>query len=402
MNIYFKISHWFVFLLFIFLAISGILQMTIFHYDTIIPNLEFAYGVNEIQSGRASQVFIAKVFRGELWRLHFYTGLIFSFLLFINIFHALMRINKIKHNFFIFLMMFAGSVLLITGITRYFRNHLAFMSESDKFWRHLMQDIHHYAAWFFGFIVICHIIQVIWLENKKFKGIISNMFTKNNFILKSILIALLVSSTQIIVFAKDSIDSKTVVIAKRIKVKDKEYVEAMKYYSGEKGFTYQERSFPNCPYDACTKDSRAIKSYMKNGRTYYTIKIHNFKKAKEYFEKSVKKYKNPLSAEKILIMILERINYKDKILDDYLFKTIKKELGLNSLVEIRDTIYKNALLIGKKNSTKIIYKVAEIFENGYAGIPKNTLKAKELYKLVLEKGNKNSMYYILAQQKVKK
>jgi len=63
-NIYFKVQHWILFLLFLFLIISSILELTIFDYATIIPNLEFAYGINEIQSGKASQVFIAKVIKG--------------------------------------------------------------------------------------------------------------------------------------------------------------------------------------------------------------------------------------------------------------------------------------------------------------------------------------------------
>ena len=399
-NIYFKISHWIIFLLFLFLGISSIMELTIFHYSTIIPNLEFAYGVNDIHRGKASQVFIARLIRGELWNWHFYVGIVFFILLTINIFHSLLRLSTIKKNIINVLLLITIFILFITGVARYFRRDISFMSEDDKFWRHLMQDIHHYAAWIISALVLLHVVYIIYLENKKIRGIISNMFTKNDFMIKSLLI--LVFATTIIqteINAKNNYDAVVVITKKLEKPKDVNYAKAMEYYSGVKGFKYEERSFPNCPYDACTKDSRAVKSFSRDGRTYYTIKIHNFKKAKEYFDKSVEVYKNPLSAERNLIMILERINYKDKILDDYLLNDIDKTLGLNNKKMIRDEIYKNIQIIGKENSVKMLFKVAEILEKGYMGIPKNSLKAKKFYKYVLSKANKNSLYYMLAKGK---
>lgn len=402
-NTLLKITHWIIFLLFLFLAISSILELTIFHYSTIIPNLEFAYGVNEIQSGEASQVFIARVIRGELWDLHFYTGLLFAFLLTVQIINRFFRTNSIKKNLFQIGILAITYVLLVTGFLRFNRGSLSFMSEENPFWRHLMQDIHHYAAYLIAAFVVLHIIYMIYLENKKIKGIISNMFTKNDFMIKNVLFlifAALVTQTEI--NAGNNYNEAIVITKKLNKPKDINYAKAMEYYSGVKGFKYEERSFPNCPYDACTKDSRQVKSFSKDGKTFYTIKIHNFKKAKEFFDKSVEVSKNPISAEKNLIMILERINYKDKILDDYLLKNMKKTLGLSSKKEIRDEIYKNIQIIGKENSVKILFKVAEILEKGYMGIPKNSLKAKELYQYVLLKANKNNLYYMLAKGKNKR
>jgi hypothetical protein len=399
-NIYLKMQHWILFLLFLFLIISSILELTIFHYATIIPNLEFAYGVNEIQSGKASQVFIARVIRGELWNWHFYSGLLFSALLLLLLINRLIRIPNIKKNSSLIVLFLTTLVLLVTGIARFNRGTLSFMSEDDKFWRHLMQDIHHYAAYLISIFVVLHVVYMIYLENKKIRGIISNMFTKNDFMIKSLLI--LVFATTVIqteINAKNNYDAVVVITKKLEKPKDVNYAKAMEYYSGVKGFKYEERSFPNCPYDACTKDSRTVKSFSKDGKTYYTIKIHNFKKAKEYFDKSVEVYKNPLSAERNLIMILERINYKDKILDDYLLNDIDKTLGFNNKKMIKDEIYKNIQIIGKENSVKILFKVAEILEKGYMGIPKNSLKAKKFYKYVLLKANKNSLYYMLAKGK---
>jgi len=86
-------------------------------------------------------------------------------------------------------------------------------------------------------------------------------------------------------------------------------------------------------------------------------------------------------------------------LDDYLLNDIDKTLGLNNKKMIRDEIYKNIQIIGKENSVKMLFKVAEILEKGYMGIPKNSLKAKKFYKYVLSKANKNSLYYMLAKGK---
>jgi cytochrome b561 len=399
-NVLLKISHWAVFLLFLFLAISSILELTIFHYSTLIPNLEFAYGVNEIQSGKASQVFIAKVIRGELWDLHFYTGVLFAFLLTIQIINRFFRTNSIKKNIFQIGILAITYLLLVTGFLRFNRGSLFFMSEENPFWRHLMQDIHHYSAYLITILVITHVGYMIYLENKKIKGIISNMFTSQNFKLKTLLLSIVILSGNHSIEAKELKYDAAIVITKKIpSLKDKNYMQALEYYEGRKGFIYEERNFPNCPYDACTKDSREVKSFSKDGRTYYTIKIHNFKKAKEYFDKSVEVSKNPLAAERNLIMILERINYKDKIIDDYLLKEISRTLGINNIKEIRNEIYKNIQYLGKKNSVKILFKAAEILEKGYMGIPKNSLKAKKFYKYVLLKAKKDSLYYMLAKSR---
>jgi len=401
-NIFLKAIHWIMFLLFLFLGISSIMELTIFHYTTIIPDLEFAYGVNEIQAGKASQVFIAKVIRGELWTWHFYAGLLFAALLLILFINRLTRVPNIKKNSPLIVLFLTTLVLLGTGIARHYRGTLSFMSEENSFWRHLLQHVHHYAAYTISVLVVLHVIYIVYLENKKMKGIISNMFKKNKFMIKSLLILVFATViTQTNINAKNNYDGVVVITKKIEKQKDVDYAKAMEYYSGAKGFTYEKRSFPNCPYAACTKNTKMVQSFSKDGKTYYTVKIHNFKKAKEYFDKSVEVYKNPLAAEKNLIMILERINYKDKILDDYLLKDIDKTLGLKNKKMIRDAVYKNIQILGGKNSEKILFKVAEILEKGYIGIPKNSIKAKKFYKYILLKSNKNSLYYMLAQNKYK-
>ena len=98
MNIISKLNHWSIFLLALFLGITGIFGCTIFSHDSIVPNLEYAYGINEIQSGKASQFFISKLFRGLMWNWHYYAGLAITLLLFVNMLLAFYRPRRIKHS----------------------------------------------------------------------------------------------------------------------------------------------------------------------------------------------------------------------------------------------------------------------------------------------------------------
>lgn len=404
-NVYMKTSHWLALILVLFLAITGIAGCTVFHYSTLIPNLEFAYGVNEIQSGRASQVFIARIIRGLMWDWHFYAGCALTILTIIGSLFSF-RNYSFKKNPFMVVFLLLVIVLFITGWIRYYRGELSFTTEQDKTWRNLARAIHHYGAYAMGLSSLLHVVHMIVLNSKKYKGIISNMFTSSNFMLRSI--SFFLTCSIVLAVSATSAYSETIVISKRIKKpleNDIVYKKGMEYYSGEKGFVIEQRTFPNCPYDACDQPTDDVSFTMKEGVKYYNIKIHNFKKAKEFFDASVEKTKNPLAAEKNIIMITERINYKDKIFDEYLLKHVEESLGINGQEAISNEIRKNINLIGSKNSIKILYRVGLIFEHGYFGIEPNIAKAKSIYKIINikeEKSANKSLYYALAKARLRK
>jgi len=181
---------------------------------------------------------------------------------------------------------------------------------------------------------------------------------------------------------------------------DKNFQEAIKYYTGEKGFRIVEKEFPTCPYDACKLSNTRVEQIdQADGSRLYKIKIHDWKSAKKYFDKSIAETKSSISAEYNLFILLERMNYKDKIYDRYLMKDIEDGLGIKTQKEYDQEVAKYLPLINKKNSCRILYKSAEIYEKGYCKIPINMDKAKELYGYAKKVCKPDTFYGILVQNK---
>lgn len=408
-NILSKLNHWLIVLIVLFLGITGVFGCTIFHYSTLIPNLEFAYGVNEIFSGRASQVFIARVVRGLMWDWHYLAGIALTILMFISV--ALnfkgYSLKSLKKNPFPVIFLLLVVILCITGVIRYYRGELSFTSEQDRTWRNLARSVHHYAAWSMLVAFMGHLVHVIYYNARKNKTLISDMFTSKKLHLKSIVFFLATTFLVTHVGQLQANNIDTVVIIKKVLNKTKkEYIEepnykqALEFYSGRKGFHMEKREFPNCPYDACKKSNDVVQGFKENGKQYFNIKIHDFKSAKELFDKSIKETKNPFAAEKNLIMLTERINYKSKYYEDYLLKDMKKSLDIDGVEAINKEVQKNMPYITKENDSKIIFRVAEIYEKGYFGVPVNSLKALKMYKWITGKKDKKNMYTMLAKNKI--
>ncbi|NBK98011.1 MAG: hypothetical protein EOM50_08335 [Erysipelotrichia bacterium] len=161
---------------------------------------------------------------------------------------------------------------------------------------------------------------------------------------------------------------------------DENFQEAIKFYTGEKGFKIVEKKVPTCPYDACKLSNDRVEQIdQEDGSRLYKIKIHDWKSAKAYFDKSVEETKSSLSAEYSLFILLERMNYKDKAYDEYLMKDINEALGIKTQAEYNKEVAKYLPFIGASNSCRILYKSAEIYEKGYCGIPVDKQRASELY-----------------------
>jgi len=414
-NIIIKLNHWTIFLLIFFLGITGIFGCTIYSHDSIVPQLEFAYGVHEIFAGRSSQITISRLMRGLMWDWHYYAGIALTIMMFIGFILSYFKpgIGKntwlsIRKNPLPLLFFFMVLILCVTGVLRYYRGEIVFMGEHDKFIRNLPKFIHYYSAIALGCFFLLHVVHMIRVNSTKIETLISDMFTSRD--LHFGLVSIFLSSTltalgaYTTLYADEDILSKMphVVIIKQIdKLKeDKHYKEAMEYYSGKKGFSMEERAFPNCPYDACEKSNDVVQTVEKNGQRVYNIKIHDFKSAKALFDESIAMSKNPLSAEKNIIMISERINYKSKRYEDYLLEHVKTSLGIDGVDAINKEVQKNLLLINESNSAMMLFRAADIYENGYFGIEKELEKAKYFYQLVIDKNDTKNMYYMLVKNKI--
>lgn len=220
-----------------------------------------------------------------------------------------------------------------------------------------------------------------------------------NTFFKTIVLASMVCTTS--VYANSATSIKITIANDLNKQKDDEnFKEAIKFYTGEKGFRIVEKEFPTCPYDACKLSNDRVKQIdQEDGSRKYKIKIHDWRSAKNYFEQSVNSTKSSLSAEYILFMLLERMNYKDKFYDEFLMKDIKEALDINSQADYNKEIAKYLPMINANNSCRILYKSAEIYEKGYCNIPVNKDKAQELYGFAKTACDPKSMYGVLLKNK---
>ena len=427
-----KTNHWLLLFSSIFLIFTGWLGLYVYTHANILPNLEFAYFVNEMQHGKASQLFISRVIRGMMWEWHWYIGLFFVAQMFIVALTA-KSITVFKQNPFNLLFILIAIVLLITGYLRYYRTELSFMGEEDRFWRNLTRDIHRYSSYIFIILIFGHIGHVIYLNSKKYNRLISNMFTLNNFILRpskkqnsmsnnndtkntiaySLLFATMVgmtfstisvhASTLSSTMKQPTLIGSTIVISRSIKDKnrtDPSYMEAMEFYSGKKGYWHEIREYPMCPYDACFENNDSVQTVEKDGMLQYKMKMHNFKDAKIHFDEAVAKNQNPLAAGKNLIMFMERLNYKDKYYDEILLAHTIESLGVKDTKQIKNEVKNNIQYIDETVECNILYKAGEIYEMGYFDIEPNKQRARELYTYASKSCEPNNLFFVLATNKL--
>ncbi len=220
-----------------------------------------------------------------------------------------------------------------------------------------------------------------------------------NTFFKMIALASMVCTTSI--YANSATSIKITIASDLNKQKDDEnFKEAIKFYTGEKGFRIVEKEFPTCPYDACKLSNDRVEQIdQEDGSRKYKIKIHDWRSAKNYFEQSVNSTKSSLSAEYILFMLLERMNYKDKVYDEYLMKDINEALGIKTQAEYNKEVAKYLPFIGESNSCRILYKSAEIYEKGYCGIPVDKQRASELYRHAKKVCDPKNLYGALLKNK---
>lgn len=397
-----KFNHWSLVLMAIFLGITGWLGCTAFSVPHLMhETADFIFREAEIDAGNGAKFIFSRVIRGELFQYHFIVGVVMYAAMVVGIVLGFTK-RGIKKNPLTILFLISMTLLLISGWFRYYRGTIPFMEIG--YYRGLYRNIHHYSAWALLWTSVIHIIHMIYLNATKYRNIISRMFESGGFMLKVFLGFLILStmSSSYVLQAAESVATIKVKIAEDLdkQSSDQNFKEAMKFYTGEKGFRIVEKEFPICPYDACKLSNERVEQIDRDdGSRLYKIKIHDWKSAKNFFDKSMAENNSSISAEYSLFILLERMNYKDKVYDEYLMKDINDALGIKTQEDYDKEIAKYLPMINEKNSCKILYKSAEIYEKGFCKIQKNSERAKELFGYAKKVCDPKSLYGTLLKNK---
>lgn len=193
LNIALKINHWLLVFMALFLGITGWLSCTAFSVPNLTNNsIDLAFRIAEIDAGAGARFILTRIIRGEMFHYHFFVGVVMYAAMFIGIALGFTK-NGIKKNPITLLFLIAMTLLLVSGWFRYYRGTLPFMEQG--YYRGLYRDIHHYSAWALLWTSVAHIIHIIYLNGNKYRNIISKVFEKGPFILKTFIgLSLLVIS----------------------------------------------------------------------------------------------------------------------------------------------------------------------------------------------------------------
>ena len=397
-----KLNHWTIFMMAIFLGVTGWLGCTAFSVPNLMKDvMDFAFPIAEIDAGAGARFILSRVIRGQMYQYHFLVGVIMYAAMIVGFVLGFTK-KGITKNPITILFLISMTLLLISGWFRYYRGTLPIMEIG--YYRGLFRNIHHYSAWALLWTSVIHIIHMIYLNATKYRNIISNMFSSGGFMLKIFLgfLILNASANLSVLDAAETAATIKVKIATDLKKQsnDASFKEAMKFYTGEKGFRIVEKEFPTCPYDACKLNNDRVEQIDKeDGTRLYKIKIHDWKSAKAFFDKSLQETNSSISAEYSLFILLERMNYKDKVYDDYLMKDITDALGIKTQEEYDQEVAKYLPMIDSNNSCKILYKTAEIYEKGFCKVQKNKERAQELFGYAKKACDPKSLYGALLKNK---
>lgn len=176
---------------------------------------------------------------------------------------------------------------------------------------------------------------------------------------------------------------------------DSDYINGMLYLEGKKGINTIIKEISNCPYERCRK------SDVSNQEIAGTVKIEvdkpDYKKAVEYLSKSVDKG-NFLAADKLVLFLVKRIDYKSKYPDKFILDILKEDTGLS--FEDYKQVLKKATTVGSTSKGCIApYYYAEFIANGYLDFPKIENDSINFYNIAAQNCPKDSFYYMLASNK---
>lgn len=177
---------------------------------------------------------------------------------------------------------------------------------------------------------------------------------------------------------------------------DSDYINGMLYLEGKKGISTIIKEISNCPYEMCRK------SDVSNQEIAGTVKIEvdkpDYKKAVEFLTKSVEKG-NFLAADKLVLFLVKRIDYKSKYPDKFILELLKDDTGLS--YDDYKKLLKKATTVGSDSKgCASPYYYAEFIANGYLEFPKIESESQEYYKISNQNCPKDSFFHMLSSNKV--
>jgi hypothetical protein len=327
------------------------------------------------------QFFISRIERRDTWDIHLYFG--YAFTLFTSIWIVINLIKRSKNYLLFKTVLFSSAiVLMVTGLWMWLRLYYPVSEETFG----LLKKIHYFGYWIFIYGLIVHIGYVIYNENTKKKGSLSNMVIfKNN--VASILALVIIVGFSTPSFAQTDLNKW---------LNDKNYIEGVLYIEGNKGFDVLTKKISNCPYDKC---KMADIDQTQFGTKNIEIKKPDFKKAIELLSISSESG-NPLAAEKLLDFLTKRVDYKSKKQNGYLVKKLKEDTGLNIqeyIVLVNKTV-KEGIKTHKSCFSEFLG--AELYERGALRNEKDLSLALKHYQNAEAICPSNNLFKMLASGKV--
>lgn len=378
-----KILHWLILLAFLGLCTTALAAEYFFSKEALMDSFKKSLPMLEISIAPADQFFISRIARRDTWDIHLYFGLAFTTFLLIWIWINFNRKNKryllLKTFFFTSSITFA-----LSGIWMWLRLYIEVTEDMFS----LLKKIHYYAYWTFIYTLLVHICTVIYIENKKKQGVLSNMINFKNL---SIIALFVVSFTGQNIYAKTEEKNELVIWAN-----DKNYIEGVLYIEGEKGADVLIKEISNCPYDKCKlEDVEKTQFGTKN----IEIKKPDYKKAIEFLRISSNSG-NPLASEKLISFLIKRIDYKSNTPNDYLLKQLKDETGLdfNDYKAIINKTWKEGVKTNKSCLSE--YTAGELLEKGLMNNEKDIAAARIHYQRAINICPDKNLYKLLAQGKI--
>lgn len=379
MNKYEKMIHWFILFAFLGLCTTALAAEYFFSKEEILNSFKVSLPMVGASISPVDQFFISRIARRETWDNHLYFGI--AFIIFLAVWIA---INIIKRNkrYVLFKSIFFASAIAfcVSGIWMWLRLYIE-VSETTF---GLLKKVHYYAYWTFIITLISHIVMIVWLENNKKKGVLSNMI---NF--KSVIFISLFSMS---FFAENSQANNDL----EKWVKDNNYINGVLYLEGEKGAEVLKKEVSNCPYEKCKLEDV---NKMQFGTKTIEIKKPDFKKGIELLGKSSDDG-NALASEKLLVFLSQRIDYKSQNPNSYLLDLMKEETGLslNDYKVLINKVWKNGVKTNKSCYSQ--FMAGEIFEKGLLGNEKNNELSLSYYKKASEICPSNNINSHLAKSKL--
>ena len=177
---------------------------------------------------------------------------------------------------------------------------------------------------------------------------------------------------------------------------DSNYTNGMMYLDGKKGLSTILKEISNCPYSKCS-DSDVSEGEVK-GTVQIAIEKLDYKKAVEELSKSVKKG-NFLAADKLILFLIKRIDYKSKYPNKYVLEMLKNDTNLS--FEDYKEIMKTAITVGSNSKgCAAPYYQGDFFEYGYLDFPKSKEEALKYYKIAYKNCREDSYFSTLAKGKI--